>query len=122
MDILFSEFKKKDIIDVSTGKKLGKAADITFIFPEGKVKSVTVTCGFMGMGESKTFSFKEIERVGEDAILVNAKRKEPPCPPPDREHEHGAPCRPPLPPNDDNCVPLRQRGAEELRLDLDDYE
>ena len=124
MDISFSEFKKKDVIDVSDGKKLGKAADILFTFPEGKIKTVTVSCGFMGMGDGKTFAFKDIERIGADAVLVNTGKKEPPCPPPHGRDKNCAPCDfPPRP--DDNCPPPRpncKNPAADLRLDLEDYE
>ena len=85
MDVSFSDLKKKDVIDVKTGKKLGKTGDILFSFPEGKVVSFTVSGGFLGCGESKTFKFCDIEKIGEDAVLINEKK----------QHEQGG--RPPVP-------------------------
>ncbi|MBP5308454.1 MAG: PRC-barrel domain-containing protein [Clostridia bacterium] len=120
---MFSDLKKKDVVELSTGKKLGRITDALFTFPEGKIKTVTVSCGFMGMGESKSFPFGDIEKIGEDAVLVRTGGNRPctPCPPAPRDRN---PC-PPAP--DDNCTPVhangRTRGAsDEDRLDFDDYE
>ena len=110
MDILFSELKKKDVIDVCTGKKLGKVKDITVTFPEGRVRSISVASGMLGCGEAQTVAFNAIERIGSDAVLVNfnLKKDEPPkCKPPKRA---------------DDCRPPRIDGDRHFRIDEDDYE
>lgn len=92
MKITFDQFKKKDVIDVTSGKKLGKVKDLTFTYPEGRIQSVNV-CGGILSGESTELSFCKIEKIGEDAVLIRQNSKNclepPPCPP--RRHPHNAP-------------------------------
>ncbi len=70
MEYSFNELKKKQVINVTDGKKLGKIVDVEISFPCSKVISYTV--GGMGLicAESTKITPCEIQRVGEDAILV----------------------------------------------------
>ncbi len=128
MDILFSEFKKKDVIDVCTGKKLGKVKDIQFTFPEGKIKCAIVGGGIFG-GEEQNFSFRKIEKVGEDAILVGNSDK---CDCIDNKREDNCqtdknPCKKPKPdcrdiPHNAKHDGYKQNAKPPFRFDEDDYE
>lgn len=84
MKITFDQFKKKDVIDVASGKKLGKVKDLTFTYPDGRIQSVNV-CGGILSGESTELAFCKIEKIGEDAVLIRQNSKnclDPPlCPP-----------------------------------------
>ena len=113
MDILFSDLKKKDVIDVNTGKKLGKVRDITVTFPEGRVKSISVAGGMLGCGEAQTVDFKAIERIGSDAVLVNFRQKRECCPP-------SSPHKPPK--CADECRRKETSDDRHFRIDEEDYE
>lgn len=88
MDILFSELKKKDVILLATGKKLGKIKDAT-ITARGEVISFTVGGGIFFSSNEQTFCFSDIEKFGEDTLLIRRTQKQGekcetkrrPCPP-----------------------------------------
>ena len=84
--INFSEFRKKEILDISRGKNLGKATDLVFSRKNGVIEKV-ITCGKKGSFlscETIEIPYNSIVRIGDDAILVelNRKPKEPKCPEP----------------------------------------
>ena len=70
----FSELKKKSVVNVLDGKKLGKIKDMTFTFPEGKITAFVV-------GETKLFSGADdyivnlccVNKIGDDAVLVSLR-------------------------------------------------
>lgn len=71
MEYTYRELKKKCVINVVDGKKLGKITDMEISFPYTKVISFTVSSSFGSFyQESVKITPCEIERVGEDAILV----------------------------------------------------
>ena len=111
MEVIFSELKQKDVINVEDGKHLGKVCDIAFTFPDGKVKGFTVTgCkGFKLTRQEIFVPLKSVLKIGEDAVLVNFGEPKP-APPP-------KPCPPPCPP--DNCPPYPPPGG---RRGTDEYE
>ena len=70
MEYSLSELKKKSVINIMDGKKLGKITDVKISFPFAKILSFTVSspCGFFQ--EPTIITPCEIQRVGEDAILI----------------------------------------------------
>ena len=100
MDILFSELKKKDVIDVCSGKKLGKITDLKFDFPFGKIKSFSVRGGMFC--DEVTVPLPQVERIGEDIVLVNLavgdgvcdNSTDSPCEKPDNNPERKPDCKP----------------------------
>ncbi len=70
MEYSFNELKKKQVINVIDGKKLGKIVDVEISFPCSKV--ITYTVGGIGLFCAEVIKITpcEIQRVGEDAILV----------------------------------------------------
>ena len=74
MKILFSELKKKDVIDLCTGKRLGKIRDVEFTFPEGRVVNFTVGGGVCS--NPTTLALCNVEKIGKDAVLVKTKGKD----------------------------------------------
>ncbi len=76
MEYSLNELKKKQVINVTDGKKLGKITDVEISFPCSKVISYTVG----GIGLFCTDPIKitpcEIQCVGEDAILVKLSTNE----------------------------------------------
>ncbi|MBR1867198.1 MAG: YlmC/YmxH family sporulation protein [Clostridia bacterium] len=72
MEFNLSELKKKNIINIEDGKDLGKITDMVISFPEGKINGIIAPGkknSFFG-GSELIISFKCVERIGDDAILV----------------------------------------------------
>lgn len=103
MEVIFSELKQKEVINIADGRHLGKVCDITFTFPEGKVGGFTVTgCkGFKITKQELFLPLKCVVKIGTDAVLVNlGEEPPPPPPPPGKRKGMGAPeCPPPPPPS-----------------------
>ena len=97
MELSFQDLKQKDVISVSDGKNLGKVCDISVSFPECSWLGITVTgCkGFKLTNKREEFiPVNLIVKIGEDAILVQAEDRKPPCPPP-KDKCPPPPCPPP---------------------------
>ncbi len=120
MDVIFSQLKQKDVINLADGKHLGKICDINFTFPEGKIIGFSSTgCkGFKFSRQEIFLPLNSVVKIGEDAVLVKYGKEEkekgcppqkepPPCPP-----QNDRNCSPPCPPN--FCPPERRS--------LDEYE
>ena len=77
MNYSFNELKKKTVIDVKDGKKLGKVSDIAVSFPKNCFESITVTpnCVNLFTQDKLIISPCDIQRIGEDAILVKFGEK-----------------------------------------------
>lgn len=108
MEQTFSDLKKKDVINLTDGKNLGRVCDITFTFPENNVCGFTVT-GCKGFRFSKQEMFipiSAVTKIGEDAVLVKLDDKnDKPEKPDKRPPKHNC-CPPPCPPY--NCPPDRR--------------
>ena len=117
MSLTYQELKKKDVIDVCSGKRLGRVRDLTFTFPDGRVKSFSAGGAFCQ--DVVTIPFSKVERIGEDAVLVNLSAREPeppkrPCP---------SPCAPPREHRHDACPPVRNgKREEELKRELSSFD
>ena len=106
MEFVFSQLKKMEVVSVSDGKNLGKVFDLSFDFPEGRIKGFFVT-GCKGFKLTKSDEFIplcNVVKVGEDVILVKTKEDKPPHKHPDKDC---MPCPP-------NCI--------EPRRNFDEYE
>lgn len=76
MEYSLSELKKKYVINVADGKKLGKISDVIFTLPQNCVKGFLVENGpFSLCGKKVGFSVCNIQKIGEDAILVKLENK-----------------------------------------------
>ncbi len=83
MDYSFAELKKKTVVDVADGSKIGKVTDVTVSFPECCLKSLTVSPPIcLSSSEKRIVTPCEIEKIGEDVILLKKRRGCPPPPPP----------------------------------------
>jgi len=72
-----SEFQNKDVINICDGKKLGNIVDCKIDNKTGQIISFVLVplkgiFSFKGNGKID-IDFKNIERIGEDVILVNYK-------------------------------------------------
>lgn len=72
-----SEFQNKDVINVQNGKKIGNIVDCRVDIETGIIKSFLLIpykgiFSIKGNGKME-IDYKNIERIGEDVILVNYK-------------------------------------------------
>lgn len=76
MEYSLNELKKKYVINVADGKKLGKISDVIFTLPQNCVKGFLVENGpFSICGEKVVFSVCDIQKIGADAVLVKLENK-----------------------------------------------
>ncbi len=83
MEINFNELKKKEVVDVSNGKNLGKISDLIIDIDSGLILKIVVPGkkgGFLNCDEF-FIDYKCIEKIGDDAILYKKCRIKPDCPP-----------------------------------------
>ena len=84
-DLTFCELREKEVVNIADGKKLGRILDIAFT-SNGTIKGLIVP------GEKKFFKnisgdesifvpWKNIVKIGEDAILVQLGEMGVICPP-----------------------------------------
>ena len=72
-----SEFQNKDVMNIKDGKRIGNIIDCKIDSITGEIKAFLLV-PFKGVftfkGNNKVeIDFKDIERIGEDVILVNYK-------------------------------------------------
>ena len=71
-----SELKLKDVVNVDTGKKLGRVMDIEFSACDGCVQAIVVPGDFKlgsvlkGEKNCVVIPWERIARIGDDVILV----------------------------------------------------
>jgi len=71
-----TELRSKDVINVDTGKKLGKVMDIEFDAQSGCVQAIVVpgefrlSCAIRGEKSGLVIPWERIVRIGDDVILV----------------------------------------------------
>lgn len=112
-----------DVVSVTDGKNLGKVCDVSFLFPENKIKGIIVP-GSKGFKLSRADVFipvGDIVRIGEDVVLVRFGKETPKPPKPPKEDF----CPPPCPPQNRPCPPCppQPRGySPDPRRNFDDYE
>ena len=126
MEISFSQLKQKDVINLSDGKHLGRVWDLTFNCKTNTVLGLTVTgCkGFKFTRQDVFIPMENIEKIGEDVILVKTVKEKPntdSCPP----EKNGKPCNtcnPCNPTNTNSHCPPNYPKNFPPRRNLDEYE
>ena len=79
--MLFSEFKKKEVINLKNCQKLGKVCDFEFDECTGQIFKLIVPgenkwCGLFGGNDSNyVICYKDIKQIGPDIIIVDICRK-----------------------------------------------
>lgn len=67
-----SELQKKDLVDIRSGKKIGKIVDVEFDVASGIMNSFMIERkGLFFSGEDVSVEFKQIKKLGEDVILID---------------------------------------------------
>ena len=71
-----TQLRKKDVVNVDTGQKLGQVMDIEFSVPDGCVRAIVVpgdfklSCALRGEKNGVVIPWERIVRIGDDVILV----------------------------------------------------
>ena len=94
MELSFNALKKLQVIDLNDGKNLGRVCDITFFYPENRIKGFTVTGGrgWRLFREEVFIPLQRIAKIGADVIFVRGEVKgEGGGPPPKPGHPHCPP-------------------------------
>ncbi len=115
METGYQEFRRKEVVNLCDGKRLGKVCDVVFTYPEGKVQGFVVPGGkgCFRWGRADMFiDIRSISKIGVDVILVEVRTA-----PKAEKKRRGEPCYvgrddppPPPPPK------------AETRRDYEEYE
>ena len=78
--MLFSEFKKKEVINLKNCQKLGRVADFEFDECTGQifkliVRSNSKFCGLFCNDSEYEICYKDIRQIGPDIIIVDICKK-----------------------------------------------
>lgn len=77
MELTYSDLRRKEVINIGDGRRLGRVSDIVFTVPKNILTGIVVPgCGRGGLFKSSPDLFIAmgcIVKIGEDAILVNLK-------------------------------------------------
>lgn len=70
------DFKQKEVINVSDGRRLGFVSDIEVSFEEGRIESIIIPgggkfFGIIGKDSEVIIPWERIRKIGEDIILVD---------------------------------------------------
>lgn len=73
MNINYSELKKKEVVNVKTGKNAGKITDLVIDSSSGRILKIIVPGkkGFLSC-ESEEIDFDCIVKIGDDTILYKS--------------------------------------------------
>ncbi len=74
--MLFSEFKKKEVINLKNCQKLGRVTDFEFDECTGKIFKLIVSGNnklscFFGNDDDYVICYKDIKQIGPDIIIVD---------------------------------------------------
>ena len=86
----FSLLRRKEVINLCDGCRLGCVGDVEVTVPEGSVKALIVfgPCRFFGLfgrGEDYYIPWESVQKFGDDIILVDKPFRRDPPPPPRRK-------------------------------------
>ena len=78
--MLFSEFKKKEVINLKNCQKLGRVADFEFDECTGQIFKLIVRgyskfCGLFCNEPDYEICYKDIRQIGPDIIIVDTYKK-----------------------------------------------
>lgn len=77
MELTYKELSKREVINITDGKSLGRITNLTLSFPGGKLAGISVNgkrqnCFLNLFSRSETFiPIQKILKIGSDVILVN---------------------------------------------------
>ena len=75
MEISFCDLKKKEVINIADGKRLGRTIDVVFAVPSGRVCGIVVpgdnNFRLFGKNTDMYIPWNKFLRIGNDVILVD---------------------------------------------------
>ena len=76
MQCRFRDLRRKEVININDGSRLGLVADLDLRAPEGQVIAIVVYgharfFGLFGRGEEFYIPWDCIQRIGDDIILID---------------------------------------------------
>ena len=82
MNCRFTEFRCKEVINISDGCRLGYVGDVECILPQGQMTALIVPgpfrfFGLSGRGEEYCIPWDCIRQIGDDIVLVEYKCSRP---------------------------------------------
>ncbi|NMA95255.1 MAG: YlmC/YmxH family sporulation protein [Clostridiales bacterium] len=71
-----SDFRQKEVINIRDGRRLGYVVDMEFNLYEGRISAIVVPgsnklLGFLKGNDDLIIPWEQIEKVGDDVILVD---------------------------------------------------
>ena len=71
-----SDFKQKEVINISDGRRLGFVCDIEVNLEDGRIEAIIIPgggklFGFLGKENEFVIPWENIKKIGEDIILVD---------------------------------------------------
>jgi YlmC/YmxH family sporulation protein len=71
-----SDFKQKEVINISDGRRLGFVSDVEIDLEQGKIAAIVLAgvarlFGFLGKDSEFVIPWEKIVKIGEDIILVD---------------------------------------------------
>ena len=78
MECRLSELRYREVINVSTGARLGYVSDVIFDLTQGRIKALIVPgparmLGVLGREGDYILPWESITRMGSDIILIDGK-------------------------------------------------
>lgn len=138
MELTYNELRKRDVINITDGRCLGRITDLRLRFPEGVLAGIVVpgrkTHGIFKLFDRSQIYINEsrIIKIGGDVILVDINCgdlcsegvrvnkvdpcKKPVCPPPCPPHNCPPPCPPPK--RQRNCSPNNRQQYQNEQVDF----
>ena len=76
MQFRFRDLRRKEVININDGSRLGPVGDVDLRVPEGQIAAIVVFgparfFGLFGRGEEYYIPWDCIQRIGDDIILVD---------------------------------------------------
>lgn len=76
MQLRFRDLRRKEVININDGCRLGLVADLDLRAPEGQIAAIVVYgparfFGLFGRGEEFYIPWDCIQRIGDDIILID---------------------------------------------------
>ena len=78
LDCRLSDLRYREVVNVSTGCRLGYVSDVVFSLPEGKICALIVPgpaklFGLLGREEDYILPWEAVTQMGSDIILIDGK-------------------------------------------------
>ncbi len=75
-----SDFKQKEVINMSDGRRLGFVYDVEVNLEDGRIEAIIIPgggrlFGIIGKGNEFIIPWENVKKIGEDIILVDVEER-----------------------------------------------